>query len=147
MVTSASNSRSDFSMSFDASYLNRSVPRSNNVSAPNLRKNCSFSNLNNFETVGDYGKQKLNKEADVSSITKHCGVLNSNKEFGGSNSNKALIVSSSKRDCNALKTRTDPRTVNRDFASRISNEEMDFPNSSMDFRKRIFRNLKYSYGF
>lgn len=94
--------------------------------------------MNNFETLDNFGEQKFNKEAAFSNITKGCGVLNSNK---------GLCASSSKNEFNVLQTRTDPRNVNRDFYSRFSNKETDSPNSSMDFRKRGFRNFKYNYGF
>lgn len=138
MATNASNSRSysNLSSSFDASYLNRDVPRFNNPSAPSLRK--SFSNLNNFETMRKFKERKLDKEAAFANITKGCGVLNSNK---------GLCASSSKNEFNVLETRTDPRNVNKDFGSRFLNNETDSPNSSMDFRKRGFRNFKYNYGF
>lgn len=77
-------SDSNLNKSFDASYLNRGFPRSNNTSIQNLRKNCSFSNLDDFETAEDFGEKKLNREAALSNITKQCGVLNSNDEFGRS---------------------------------------------------------------
>lgn len=117
------------------------------MSVPNLKKNCSLSNLTNFEKVGNFGEQKLNKEAAVSNITKQYGELNSTKEFGGSNSNKVLTVSNFKRGYNAFQTRVDPRTMNRDFGSKILYKETDSPNSSMDFRKRGFKSFKYNYGF